>query len=668
MPTLDDILHEALSFHQQGNYAQAQRLYREAISTNPNHADAHHLLGLATLGQGHTSEAIELIRRAIELDGNPAMYHFNLGAALSRAGDHSSAVSCYRAALERSPEVAAIHDALGSALRATGDSLAAEAEYREALRLDPALVAAHNNLGNALQDQGRLDEAATAFAEAVRLQPALAEVHFNLGNCLKEQGRTAEAIAAYQQAVRLRGDLALAWQNLGLALQQLGRYSEAADHHRHALAIEPTLVEAHVALGVALHMTGELEAAKACYRQALTLRPGSVSATYNLASALHTQGEIDEAELLYRRTLELHPTHDEALAGLGMLRAVRGDVDEAQRLLEQSLLINPSGADAHLFRATLHLSLGDMPAGWREFEYRFKCRFNTSRQFAAPRWQGEPCPGRTLLVHAEYGYGDTMQFIRYLPLVRERAAGARVITAVHPRIIPLLSAAGFTDLVSEQAPLPPCDLQVPLLSLPNVFCTTLETIPGRAPYLVAEPGLVDHWRQRLSAVNGFRIGIHWQGNTKYPADHFRSLRLEYFAPLAEISRVRLISLQKEIGTRQIPEVADRFEVVVLDDLDERSGPFLDTAAVIQNLDLVVTSDSAVAHLAGALGAPVWLLLSAAADWRWLRDREDCPWYPTMRLFRQRTLGDWAEVFQRVRAALYTEVANTPADSVRDLHT
>src|SRR5690606_23966538 len=164
----------------------------------------------------------------------------------------------------------------------------------------------------------------------------------------------------------------------------------------------------------------------------------------------------------------------------------------------------------------------------------------------------------------------------------------------------------------------------------------------------AELGLVDHWRQRLSAVDGFRVGIHWQGNTKYPADHFRSLRLEYFAPLAEISRVRLISLQKEIGTRQIPEVADRFEVVVLDDLDDadgRCGPFLDTAPVTQNTDLVITRDSAVAHLAGALGAPVWLLLSAAAGWRWQRDREDCHWYPTMRLFRQRTLGDWTEVFQ-----------------------
>ena len=658
MPTLDDILHEALSFHQQGNYAQAQRLYREAISTNPNHADAHHLLGLATLGQGHTSEAIELIRRAIELDGNPAMYHFNLGAALSRAGDHSSAVSCYRAALERSPEVAAIHDALGSALRATGDSLAAEAEYREALRLDPALVAAHNNLGNALQDQGRLAEAATAFAEAVRLQPALAEVHFNLGNCLKEQGRTEEAIAAYQQAVRLRGDLALAWQNLGLALQQLGRYSEAADHHRHALAIQPTLVEAHVALGVALQMLGKAADAVPCYRRALAQNPESVTAEFNLASALHMVRSLDEAALHYRRVVTRDLTHAQAWSGLAMLSALRGDLDEADRSVAEALRYDPDSASARTVRGTVMLARGRMPEGWRDFESRLQADYLLRRSFDAPRWDGSLYGGRTLLIHAQWGLGDTLQFIRYLPMVRARSGGGRLVVEVPRQLIPLLESSGIADLAPAGDPLPKFDLQVSMLSLPDVFQTTLETIPHDVPYLFAQPTRISQWQERLSDLGGIRVGIHWQGNADFQGDRYRSMSVSQFAPLAAVNGVRLVSLQKGYDARQHERTKPRFDLRILPGLDEEGGAFLDTAAVIKNLDLVVTNDSAVAHLAGAMGAPVWLALSLAADWRWLRDRDDSPWYPTMRLFRQSRLEVWEDVFARIAQALASLVPTT----------
>jgi hypothetical protein len=267
-----------------------------------------------------------------------------------------------------------------------------------------------------------------------------------------------------------------------------------------------------------------------------------------------------------------------------------------------------------------------------------------------PKWDGSPLDGRTLLIHSEQGLGDTMQFIRYVKLIEPH--GGKIVVAAQPELIALLKQSGYSGLVAQGSPLPAFDVHLPLMSLPRVFGTDLNSVPCDVPYLAADPERILSWREKLGQVPGYKVGISWQGNKKYPGDRFRSIAVEHFAPLARVPAVRLFSLQKGPGSEQLAAVADRFGVVDLGpSLDNGGGAFLDTAAVMKSLDLIVTSDSAVAHLAGALGVPVWMPLPRVCDWRWLVERSDSPWYPTMRLFRQSTLGEWGPVFATIGAEL-----------------
>jgi tetratricopeptide (TPR) repeat protein len=525
----------------------------------------------------------------------------------------------------------------------------AEAAYREAVAIDPTLAAAYNNLGNVLQDQRRYEEAIAAFRTAARLRPDLGEVHFNLGNCYQRQGHTAEAIAAYRDAVTLQPTLAVAHHALGLLLQSEKEFAAAAECHRRTIALEPTNADAHVALGVALQLQQDFEGAKACYRRVLAMDPDHLAAQYNLASALHNEGDIDEAEGYYRAVLDVVPDHADSLAGLGMIHLMHGDLEQAVACLERGVQVSEPPAEARFFHATLLLSQGKLLEAWPQFESRLECRFaEARRRLPQPRWDGSPLAGRTLLVTAEYGYGDQVQFMRYDPLVRLRAGEGRVLVEAHAQLIPLLQASGYRDLVAQGDALPPIDVQVPMMSLPGIFATTLETIPGPSPYLRVEARLERQWHERLASVPGFKVGIHWQGNPKFNGDRHRSVRLVDFAPLATLPGVTLVGLQKGPGHEQVAELAGQWPLV---DLADQLHDFHETAAAMRNLDLVISCDSGPAHVAGALGVPVWVLLSFAPDWRWMRDRDDSPWYPSMRLFRQTRLGDWQGVFERVAAAL-----------------
>jgi tetratricopeptide (TPR) repeat protein len=658
MSTPFESLQSAVHHHQAGDLARAEALYRQVLADEPRNADAHHLLGLIALTRDEPQRAVEHIQTAIDCNPSAAQFHFHLGAGFTRLGRKQEAVDSHARAARLQPGSAQMHNALGTAHREAGQAAPAEAAYRQAVRIDPAYAEARNNLGNALQDQGRLEEAAAQFKAAARLRPDLAEIQFNLGNCCKEQNKIAEAIAAYRRAVALKPDLAMAQQNLGLLLQQQNELAEAVECHRAAARLMPECIDAHSALGAALQKLDQFDEARRCYYRVLELDPANVTAQYNLATAFHTQGDLREAANYYRAALAAAPHHGEAKTGLGMVCMMRGDIDGARECFGQALWDWPESPEAHFFHGNLLLTEGKMLEGWKEFEYRSRCSFGTPRSFALPRWDGSPLDGRTLLVHAEYGFGDMMQFIRYDPMVRGAARGGRVLVEVHPRIIPLFAASGYRDLVPRAATLPPFDLEVPMMSLPGIFQTTLDTIPADVPYLFADANLAAQWRARLAEYPGFKIGIHWQGNAKYAQDRQRSMPLACFAPLAAVPGVTLISLQKGPGSEQVASACESgVQVVDLTaSMDNEAGAFMDTAAVIQSLDLVVTSDSAVAHLAGAMGAKVWLALSAAAEWRWLLAREDSPWYPTMRLFRQRTLGDWADVFARIADELTKMVA------------
>ncbi|HZY88696.1 MAG TPA: tetratricopeptide repeat protein [Gemmataceae bacterium] len=622
MATSADLFALALRHHQAGDLTRAEALYRQLLQADPGHADSLHLLGVLAYQTGHAAPAAALIRDAIARAPGAAVYHSNLGVVLQ--------------ALGRPDEAAA--------------------SYEQALRLEPACVDAHVGLGNLLTGLGRPEQAARHCEEALRLRPGSPEAHNNLANALLRLGRKEAAAAHYREALRLRPDYAEAHSNLGVALADLGRLEEAAGHHREALRLNPNYPEGHNNLGNVLRDQWKLDEAIASFREAVRLRPDYAEAHNNMGTAVRHRGKLEQAVACYRRALELRPDYAEARNNLGNALKDQGQLDEAAACFEEALRLRPDYAEAHWNRSLLWLLRGELGRGWPEYEWRWTQPGFAPRPFAQPRWDGSPLAGRVILLWAEQGLGDTLHFIRYAPLVKER--GGRVIVECQPALRRLLAGAvGVDQLVAQGEPLPPFDVQAPLLSLPGIFGTSLDAVPASVPYLQADAGRVEYWRQKLAGLSGLKVGIAWQGNPAFRGDRQRSVPLAHFAPPAAAEGVRLISLQKGPGAEQLTALGGRFPVTDLgDELDEAAGPFVDTAAVMKNLDLVISSDTAVPHLAGALGVPVWVALPLVPDWRWLLGREDCPWYPTMRLFRQTRPDDWDEVFARVAAELRALVA------------
>jgi tetratricopeptide (TPR) repeat protein len=610
---------------QAGDFAHAELLARQVVQQEPAHAEAWVLLGAACHGQGKHAEAAAHFQQALRLRPS-ADAHYGLAGALAALGRHAEAVDHYRHALRLEPRHAEALTDLGVALAEQGALDEATALLRQAAALRPGFAKASYNLGVALAQQGRLDDAAASLRQALASLPGYAAAHYALGNVLRSQGRRDESIAAYREAVQLRPDYGEAYNNLGLALTEAGRSAEAAILLEQAVHLRPKDGGAHNNLGLAYADLGRYDEAEACYREALRLDPNDADAHSNRGNALKEQGRLEEALACY----------------------------------QLALWLKPESVSAHWNRALAWLQAGDYERGWPEYEWRWRRPQTPLRPFAQHRWDGGPLAGRTILLWCEQGLGDSIQFIRYAPLVKEK--GGAVVVECPAQLVPLFrTCAGIDRLVVEGEPLPAFDVQAPLMSLPGLLGTTLGTVLAAVPYLAANPALVGRWRQELAGVGGFRVGICWQGNPRHPWDRHRSIPLEVFAPLAAVAGVRLLSLQQGAGAEQLRALAGRFPVVELPpSLDGTAGDFADTAAVMQCLDLVVSADTAAAHLAGALGVPVWVALSAIADWRWLVGREDSPWYPTLRLFRQERLGEWGPAFARTAEEVRVRAARGAA--------
>jgi len=363
--------------------------------------------------------------------------------------------------------------------------------------------------------------------------------------------------------------------------------------------------------------------------------------------------------------VELNPGYVEAHNNLGAACKDLGRVDEAIACYRRALELKPAYVEAHWNLAFALLLAGDWQHGWPEYEWRWQRKEWSPRRFPQPMWDGASLAGKTILLHAEQGLGDTIQFIRYASIVKRHGA-AVLVECPKPLLGVLEGCPGVDQWIAQRDGLPAFDVHAPLLSLPGILKTTVENIPAEIPYLFARPALIDRWRQALIDLDGFKIGIAWQGNPKYGDDRVRSIPLRCFAPLAQIPGVRLVSLQKGAGSEQLAEARDLFPVADFGDQLDQSGPFLDTAALMKNLDLVIAADTAAAHLAGALGVPVWLALPFMPEWRWLLDRSDTPWYPSMRLFRQKERGNWGGVFDEIHNALRERLSSRePAKHVAE---
>jgi cytochrome c-type biogenesis protein CcmH/NrfG len=448
-------------------------------------------------------------------------------------------------------------------------------------------------------------------------EPSTADIHYWLGDTLMGQGEYAAAAASYEQALKLRPDHAETLHNLGVALACQGQLDAAMLQYEHALRIKPDLAEGHFNQGNTFREKGQLGPAVECYETVLRLRPDFAEAHNNLGLILHRRGQVEEALAHY----------------------------------EQAIGLQPDLANAHFSRAQAWLMLGDFQRGWPEYEWRWKLPGVGGPPAGDRLWDGSAPAGRTILLWAEQGLGDTLQFIRYAPLVQRM--GGRVLVECQESLLPLLGpCAGIDGLLAQGADRPPFDLHAPLLSVPGLLGTTVDRVPAEVPYLFADPALVEHWRRVLAEIPGFKVGIAWQVNPNHPDARHCSIPLEQFVGLARLPGVGLINLQKGSDSGRSAPGAPGFPLIELGSgLDQASGAFMDTAAVMQSLDLVITPDTAIAHLAGGLGVPVWVALAMPRDWRFLQDREDSPWYPTMRLFRQRPCGDWAGVFGRMAGAL-----------------
>jgi predicted TPR repeat methyltransferase len=440
---------------------------------------------------------------------------------------------------------------------------------------------------------------------------------------------------------------------LAIALEhhQAGRVQEAAQIYRQVLSVSPQNTDALHLLGLVAMQAGHLEAALDLVGRAVALRGDAAPYQNNFGEVLRRLGRWEEAEEAYQRALAIDPNFADAHNNLGTVYQQRGDLHRALACFERAIACDHDKFNAHYNRARAWLALGDFERGWPEYEWRWRRPEFARQQIDVPAWDGSPLAGRTLLVRWEQGLGDTLQFVRYVKVLTD--AGEKVVASVQRELVALLAQSGFKNLVSEGDPLPACDAQAMLLSLPYLMHTTLETIPAPIPYLSADSRLVEPWRARLATTAGrCKVGICWQGNPRSPHEPYRSMPLVQFEPLARVEGVQLVSLQKGFGSEQVAAVANRFAVVDWTaEMDAGGDAFLDTAALASGLDLIVTSDTAIAHLAGALGCQVWVALPHSADARWLVDRGDCPWYPTMRLFRQRRAGDWAGVFEEIRSAL-----------------
>jgi tetratricopeptide (TPR) repeat protein len=578
---------------------------------------------------------------------------FALARQYHQAGNLSQAEQYYRKVLETDPpqEHPGTLNWLGIVLAQQGQVSEAAASFQQLLRSQPTNADAHCNLANALQSLNRMEEAIAHWREALRIRPDFPEVHSNLANALQSRGKFDEAVAHGLHAVRLRPHSPEAHNHLGMALSGQGKREEAIAHYREALRVRPDFAPAHSNLANALRSLGKLTDAVTHYREAVRLQPNDPALQSNLGDSLFEVGRLEEAASHWGQALRLRPNLAKVWNNLGNLFFLQGNLDEALAHYTQAMSLKQPFPEAHWNRSLLWLLLGNFEQGWPEYEWRWTQPTFVRRHAQVPLWDGSDLGGRTILLHAEQGLGDTIQFIRYALLVKHRSG--TVLVECHPALVRLLAnVPGIDRLLAKGSPLPPFDVQAPLLSLPGIFKTTEHTVPTAVPYLHADPELVQRWRQKLQPLQGLKVGIAWQGDPTYRNDRHRSIALALFSSLARVEGVNLISLQKGPGTEQLQALAGQFKVLVLGNrLDEDAGPFMDTAAIMKNLDLVVSSDTAVAHLAGALGVPVWVALPRVPDWRWLLEREDNPWYPTMRLFRQTRAQHWEDVFERIAEAI-----------------
>jgi len=615
------MLRTALRHHQAGQLTEAERIYRQVLAIDAHQPDSLHLLGMIAYEGGCHEAAVNMIRKAIAINKKEAAYHSNLATVLRAQGKLDEAAAC----------------------------------CERALALKPELVEAHTNLGNILQAQGKVDQAVAHQERALALKPDCAEAYYNLGIARQAQSKLEEAVTCYERALALKPDYAEAHGNLGTALQAQGKLDEAVTCYERALALKPDYAKAHGNLGIVLQAQDKLDEAVASYERALALKPDYAEVWNNLGTTRQAQDKLDDAAACYERALSLKPDYPEAHHNLGCILFSLGNVDEALVRHRRALAIQPDYPQARFSESLVQLFKGGFAGGWHNYESRWQTKEHNTpmRAYAQPLWTGGKLASGRLLIWGEQGVGDEIMFAGLIPDVIR--TGNRCMLDCDARLKPLFTRSfPDIDVVSGGDPghNPELDIaaHLPCGSLPGLFRVTNAAFAATtSPYLFANP--VERERFRTQYADGRRlIGLAWYTKNRQTGPS-RSIDLALFAALFARPDIRWVSLQYgDYNALEDQAAAARASIVIDRSVNQLSD--IDRfAAQIAAMDMVVTIDNSTAHLAGALGIPTWLLLPFAPNWRWRQSRDDSPWYPTLRLFRQPKLGDWQPVVERVSSEL-----------------
>ena len=566
-----------------------------------------------------------------------------------QAGDLTAAARMYDEILQRNPGHADALHLSGLVAFQRGRADEALPLIEQAVRIDDAQAMYHANLGRILQDLGRSTEAVRSYACAIDLEPETAVLRSDLAAALIALETYEEALAECERAIALDAGLAEGHLNLGLVLLHTGDYEKAIASLDQAVHLAPGNAFAHFQQGVALQADGRNGGAAECYRRAVEIDPNLAEAHCNLGNILKDEGEFTQAVDEYRAAIAINANLAEAHSNLGVVLHELDNQKGALECFDRALELAPDDAEIHRNRAIVLLSMGRFSEGWRENEWRWKTKHFEilRRKMDVPAWEGGDLSGRRILIRAEQGYGDTIQFMRYLPIVADH--GGDIVFECPAELAGLAGGlVGSGNVVADASQVSGIDCHAPLLSLPGILGTDHSSIPADVPYLSAHKTCLDAARRQLPEIGKLRVGIAWRGSAAFKRDRIRSLELGRLRELFETDGVAFVSLQKDNGASDLEESGLARSV---SDVTGSWRDFSDSAATVSCLDLVIAPDTAIVHLAGALGKPVWTLLPFVADWRWMADREDSPWYPSMRLFRQQSPGDWAGVVGCVKKEL-----------------
>ena len=651
------LFNEGLALHQKERLAEAKVIYEKLLKIQPQHFDALHLLGVVAIQTKNHLIAVQLIDKAIAINPIHAAAYNNCGNALQELKRSDEALARYDQAIKLKSDFADAYYNRGNPLQELKRFDEALASYDQAIKLKSDFSDAYYNRGNLLQALKRFDEALQSYDQTIKLKADFAEAHYNRSIALQALKRFDEALASCDQAIKLKADYAEAYNNRGITLHAVKRFDEALASYEQAIKFKADYAEAYSNRGNSLQSLRRFDEALESCKQAINLKADFAEAYMNRGNALQALKRFAEALKSYDQAIKFKADYAEAYSSRGNALQELKPSDEVLARYEQATKLKADYAEAHLNLSLRHLLIGDFIRGWEGYEWRWEGGelAKSKRNFTQPLWLGKvSLQGKTILLHSEQFLGDTLQFCRYARLVAD--LGASVILEVEKPLLGLLGQLdGAIQLVAKGDVLPPFDYQCPLLSLPLAFKTDLNTIPTSQSYLAASPSKVAEWKAKLGERTKPRAGLVWSGSTTHKNDRNRSIVLgDIIRCLPQ--QFQYVSLQKDVRDADKGMLDSRTDIF---NFSAQLTDFSDTAALCELMDVVISVDTSVAHLSGALGKPTWVLLPLVPDWRWLLDGETSPWYPSAKLFRQDKQGDWDGVLDRVRTELM-RLVNTPA--------